>query len=212
MALSSSPPPPWTWVLQTAAVTSINSHCRGQWRNVAVACFTTGDHQFKSACIRITNQIEEAAMALTESWFPASPGIFSWLQLYLKCSVYTLTAGLEAAAAEYQVILSSESEPKELCNASMFNLQGSLALPCKLQLSMALHRRERRGHLWRKIEQTEPDTLIPGWDWEKVSKVVAWNFCQCLVGPSIQFFSLKVVLMLGGIICIVSIKRLIVCH
>ena len=71
---------------------------------------------------------------------------------------------------------------------------------------------ERRGHLWRKIEQTEPDTLIPGWDWEKVSKVVAWNFCQCLVGPSIQFFSLKVVLMLGGIICIVSIKRLIVCH
>ena len=69
------------------------------------------------------NQIEVAAMALTESLFPASPGIFSWLQLYLKCSVYTLTAGLEAAAAEYQVILSSESEPKELCNASMFNLQ-----------------------------------------------------------------------------------------
>ena len=49
------------------------------------------------------NQIEVAAMALTESWFPASPGIFSWLQLYLKCSVYTLTGGVEAAAAEYQV-------------------------------------------------------------------------------------------------------------
>ena len=27
----------------------------GRWRNVAAACFTTGDHQFKSACIRITN-------------------------------------------------------------------------------------------------------------------------------------------------------------
>ena len=35
---------------------------------------------------------------------------------------------MQAATAEYQVILSSESEPKELCNASMFNLQGSLAL------------------------------------------------------------------------------------
>ena len=188
-----------------------------------MACFTTGDHQFKSACIRITNLFGSGfSSSLPPAWnkpdrrggdgsdrelVPSfSRDIFLVATLLEVLGVYTdwRSAGGRRRIPSADCTLSSDVFTQELCNASTCMANYS----CK----WTLHRRERRGHLCRKIEQTEPDTLIPGWDWEKVSKVVAWNFCQCLVGPSIQFFSLKVVLMLGGIMCIVSIKRLIVCH
>ena len=151
MAVSSSlPPRTRTWVLQTAAVTSINSHCRGQWRNVAVAYFTTGDHQFKSACIRITNLFGSSfSSSLPPAWNKPDrsggdgshrelvPGfsrdiflvatLLEVLGVYIDCR----TGGGRRRIPSYTEL---RIRTKEWCYASMFNLQWSLALPCKLQL------------------------------------------------------------------------------